>query len=657
MWSLGRAVDRSLPSFLFSFRSYSTANRLKYRYSTAMASKCYLVCKQSSHEPVPLPDKVPVSIGRGPVMKIKDTKCSRNQLELTADHSKSVVKVKQIGPNPSSIGENEDILAKNEEAVIRDGDILHVIKGKYPHFIKFEGGDSTKSGLNEQENAKIEKQTNKKSKSIADYFSKDKSDGSNVTRKRKLDEGGSYEGCKRLKSDDSETVSTKDNENVTSHNDLSDEDDDEEKEIKKKLQMMKETFQKMSSPDPSVSASLNSGPVPLGFGSHDNQKHGKATSEARWESKEKLMIYTGKGVRPSSKIAGFDLDGTIITTNSGRVFPINIGDWKILYPEVPGKLKKLLADGFKVVFFTNQSGISKGKMTEQEFQRKVENITSKLNIPVQVFVSTGSGLYRKPSLGVWNVLLSENNDGIEVDPKQSFYVGDAAGRPENKDKKKKKDFSCGDRLFALNIGIRFYTPEEYFLGHKPAPFNMPEFDPRDLKSDVTLLTPSTANITFGKQEVILMVGVPACGKSTFVKQYLVPEDYIHVNRDTLGTWQKCVQVCEKSLKEGKSVAVDNTNPDKETRKRYVDCAKKAGVPCRCFVFTASFNHCRHNERFRELTDSKHQHINDMVFNSFKSKFQEPIKEEGFSEIVKVNFVPKFKNKHQEKKYKQFLLEK
>ena len=31
--------------------------------------------------------------------------------------------------------------------------------------------------------------------------------------------------------------------------------------------------------------------------------------------------------------------------------------------------------------------------------------------------------------------------------------------------------------FALNAGLKFYAPEEYFLGHKKATFNMPEFDP------------------------------------------------------------------------------------------------------------------------------------------------------------------------------------
>ena len=53
------------------------------------------------------------------------------------------------------------------------------------------------------------------------------------------------------------------------------------------------------------------------------------------------------------------MDGTLITTSSGRVFPTDNNDWKIIFPEVPGKLKALIADGYKIVLFTNQAGVSK----------------------------------------------------------------------------------------------------------------------------------------------------------------------------------------------------------------------------------------------------------------------------------------------------------
>lgn len=67
---------------------------------------------------------------------------------------------------------------------------------------------------------------------------------------------------------------------------------------------------------------------------------------------------------------------------------------------------------------------------------------------------------------MWELFLQRNGP---VDLDQSFYVGDAAGRPA--DGIHPKDFSCSDRKFASNVGIKFYTPEEYFLGEAPRPFS------------------------------------------------------------------------------------------------------------------------------------------------------------------------------------------
>lgn len=59
-------------------------------------------------------------------------------------------------------------------------------------------------------------------------------------------------------------------------------------------------------------------------------------------------------------------------------------------------------------------------------------------------------------------LTLQANGGVEIDLAESMYIGDAAGRPVRG--KIKKDFSFSDRLFALNIGLKFFTPEEHFLG-------------------------------------------------------------------------------------------------------------------------------------------------------------------------------------------------
>ena len=48
------------------------------------------------------------------------------------------------------------------------------------------------------------------------------------------------------------------------------------------------------------------------------------------------------------QVAAFDLDWCVIGTASGKVFPKDLHDWKFLFPEVPGRLKQLNKDGYKV---------------------------------------------------------------------------------------------------------------------------------------------------------------------------------------------------------------------------------------------------------------------------------------------------------------------
>ena len=48
------------------------------------------------------------------------------------------------------------------------------------------------------------------------------------------------------------------------------------------------------------------------------------------------------------QVAAFDLDWCVIGTASGKVFPKDLHDWKFLFAEVPGRLKQLTKEGYKV---------------------------------------------------------------------------------------------------------------------------------------------------------------------------------------------------------------------------------------------------------------------------------------------------------------------
>jgi hypothetical protein len=122
---------------------------------------------------------------------------------------------------------------------------------------------------------------------------------------------------------------------------------------------------------------------------------------------------------------------------------------------------------------------------------------------------------RKPRPGIWWWLELAGNEGVPIDRGASFYCGDAAGREAGWQTKRKADFSCSDRLFALNLGLTFYTPEEFFLGQKPTvKFKLPEYDPRQGDNSGPLLEPDGAEL-YSTSQVMEEGGTTWIPLSTF----------------------------------------------------------------------------------------------------------------------------------------------
>ncbi|VDM71707.1 unnamed protein product [Strongylus vulgaris] len=91
------------------------------------------------------------------------------------------------------------------------------------------------------------------------------------------------------------------------------------------------------------------------------EKH-KASS-GKWESKhlDAVLIFTHNQCEPRAKIAAFDMDGSLVSTKSGRVYPVNNNDWRMTFNETAPRIKKLYDEqGYKIVIFTNQKGIQVG---------------------------------------------------------------------------------------------------------------------------------------------------------------------------------------------------------------------------------------------------------------------------------------------------------
>lgn len=76
------------------------------------------------------------------------------------------------------------------------------------------------------------------------------------------------------------------------------------------------------------------------------------------------------------KIAGFDLDQTLISTKSGHTFARNDDDWKFFADNTVAKLHDLYNQGYCLVIFTNQAGIglTGSQARVEQFRQKIERI-------------------------------------------------------------------------------------------------------------------------------------------------------------------------------------------------------------------------------------------------------------------------------------------
>ena len=141
-----------------------------------------------------------------------------------------------------------------------------------------------------------------------------------------------------------------------------------------------------------------------------------------------------------------------------------------------------------------------------------------------------------------------------------------------------------------------------------------------------------------------MVGCPVSGKSTIMKHYFTPNGYIPINRDTIGTQEKCVDAATSALKDGKSVAIDNTNPNKAARMPYIDLAAKHKVPCRC-IYIDIPTELSHHLSFVRLRQTKGivRRIPEIAYRTYEKDFEAPDTSEGYTDVQKVGFIPIFRS--------------
>ena len=300
-----------------------------------------------------------------------------------------------------------------------------------------------------------------------------------------------------------------------------------------------------------------------------------------------LYYYKPEKVVPQSYIVCFDIDWTM-TFSENSLFAKGPSDIHLL-PHRKEYISYLFKRGYTIVFFTNQNCATLQERTKR--LARMSEFIEILGIPCYVFVSTKKdSLSWKPDIGAWEKFLSLLPFSVNF----QFYCGDAGGRPQ--------DFADSDKIFAESVGMKFFVPEQVF--------------------PCTLVPKS---VLTRKRQMIVFVGMPGSGKSSYYKKYLEPLDYVYANQDTLKTRAKVLKVINIALKNGQNVVVDSTNPARTEkisdsgrktagRDEFYHLAEKAGFRVVVLYFL------RDGYGWNKLRDKK---VPDIIYHTYFKNLDSP----------------------------------
>ncbi len=369
---------------------------------------------------------------------------------------------------------------------------------------------------------------------------------------------------------------------------------------------------------------------------------------------QKELIYSlpKKGF---TKVAFFDLDHTLIRPKNGRVFPKDGNDFEYTYENVIDRIDDYIQKKYMICILSNQGGLLHPKN-----QKKRADMIDKLNqiFPkrlnqdhIAIFLACGYNYYRKAHTGVFSFY--EDHYQLKIDKKNSFFCGDALGRSG--------DFSDTDYYFGYNCGIRVFSPESFFENKMvPYVFENPahhklisSFFSKERKEKKMAILREIKKIN--KQKVIMMIGSPASGKSTF-SRFLPAKSYLHCESDV---YQGKMEACVKSaLEASTNLVIDATNATKTIRKKYIDLAKKANKDLSIIAVYIPYHkeEIAHMAHYRiERSKGTVPPLPEIALRIYQSKYQKPEVSEGFDAIYEYQPFMSFTKSEEKRDFMKYYL--
>jgi len=414
-------------------------------------------------------------------------------------------------------------------------------------------------------------------------------------------------------------------------------------------------------------------------------KYKSAVLPSPWQSAHRGSVifrrFNGESKTSAAKygkrrIAAFDFDGCLCGLSFNRADDNRRIHERVLFPSVKPILTKLAESGYQVVIFSNEylGRLKNPTPIQNAVNRKTKRIDEFLEyvgVPIDVYLATEKDQFRKPSTrdrekegrhaggpGMWKFMQvdpfeqTENLDTVKLDMEQSFFVGDAAGRTN--------DVGDGDKNFALEVGVKFYTPEQFFLVNgvgaqitdacKPTLQESEELNSEPILASLKQVVTANANVQENRDGnalklLLIMVGLPGSGKSTVASALaasLGSKNCVRFSQDALKTSKKVQAAVEEALRNTSQtlVIVDRTNISLEQRRQWINLAKKYDATAAIFYIemhaTECVARCEVRSDHEGVGFPTERHAIQRVVGKFRGDLAVPTGDEGAAYVKQVS---------------------
>lgn len=134
-------------------------------------------------------------------------------------------------------------------------------------------------------------------------------------------------------------------------------------------------------------------------------------------------------------------------------------------------------------------------------------------------------------------------------------------------------------------------------------------------------------------QLIIFTGVQASGKSSYYLLNLY-HSHLRINLDMLKTRHRENMIFEAALASKTKMVIDNTNPDRMSRARYIQRARDAGFEVHSYYFETELSSSLERNRHRVGKAN----IPEVGVRATYKKLEIPKLDEGFDAIFKVKII-------------------